>query len=151
MGIVDTTPPPLDDPSSRTGKTAAMSILSILSYLAPYLLVARSRSEGGECPAEDRSRTARARGSTSLDITARDSIRRADTDTEDVRDSVGLFGDELHLSWTSLVCQCIKHVSGVGSEVGLRGDLLSGEADGDVLKGSERADDLADAEPGLVL
>ena len=38
------------------------------------------------------------------------------------------------LSWTFLVCQCIKYVSGVVGEFGLGCDLLSGEADGDVLE-----------------
>lgn len=55
------------------------------------------------------------------------------------------------LSWTSLVCQCIKHVSGIVGEFGLCGNLLAGEADGDVLERAERPDDSADAEPGLVL
>lgn len=47
-----------------------------------------------------------------------------------------------------LVCQRIKRMSGIVSVLWFRGDLLSGEADGDTLQGSQHADDLADAESG---
>lgn len=37
---------------------------------------------------------------------------------------------------------------GVVGEFGARGDLVPGDADSDVLEGTECPDDLADAEPG---
>lgn len=51
------------------------------------------------------------------------------------------------LTWTCLVCQSLKDVSGVVGELGARGELLPGDGDGDVLEGAECPDDPADAEP----
>ncbi|MFC5331250.1 hypothetical protein ACFPJ7_20155, partial [Brachybacterium fresconis] len=41
------------------------------------------------------------------------------------------------LTCTGLVCQCVEDVSGVVGEVGLRGDLLPGQGDRDVLQRAE--------------